>query len=177
MRTAHAPDHRTDAPPAPAYEPAQPYQPAHRREPTGYALDAWNGVLRVVAVVAACVPLVAGLVGVARVDWSFDGFGSAPVLVDRMVMSPWIAVITSAIGLVGVLVAASVYRQPKLVWGALMACAGLVVLIAEPTVDHVVLNHRYGLLLFVPGLVLAAAALLMRRRAVAVAAPTAPAAY
>jgi hypothetical protein len=154
---------------------ATPTVAAPRRYGTG--MDIWNIVMRVIGVAASCVPLVVGLIAVARVDWSANGFSSPPVVVARMVFSPSLAIAMAAIGLIGVLAAASAWREPKFVWGALMACAGLVVLIGKPTIDHVVLVNRLGWMLLIVGAILAVTGLLMRRSAVVAGGPVTPAAY
>jgi hypothetical protein len=125
-------------------------------------VDAVNLVLRVIGVVASCVPLVWGLVAIARINWSANGFNAVPVDVGHILFTPWVAIATAVFGLIGVAAAASAFRSPKLVVGAIAACVGLVIWIAKPTVDHIVLGHRFGFMIFVVGVVLALTGILLR---------------
>jgi hypothetical protein len=120
-----------------------------------------NILLRIIGVAAGCVPLVVGLIAVARVDWSANGFSSPAVGVWNMRFSPWVAVATAVAGLIIVIAAATAYRTDKLVVGVLSAAAGFAILVAKPTVDHVVLARRYGLMFLVVGLVVVVVGLLI----------------
>ena len=129
---------------------------------TSQGRDTVNQALRAIGLVAGCVLLVLALVALVTIDWSVAGFSSPIVRVSGMEFSPWLAVATAVGGLVAILAAVSLYRSAKLVIGAVLACIGLAVMIAEPTVDHALLDHRFGVLVFAVGLVLAATALVMR---------------
>jgi hypothetical protein len=137
------------------------------RRSGGYA---FNAILRGLGVIASCVPLVIGLVACARIDWSVNGFDSPAVRVWHMTFTPWIAVGTAIAGVVGVAAAASAFRAPKLVVGAIFACAGVVVMIAQPSVDHVEVVYRYGVIALVVGVVLFVTGALMRSAGPAVTA-------
>jgi hypothetical protein len=126
--------------------------------------DPFDTVLRALGVIVSSAVLLVGLIAVARIDWSVNGFSSPAVRVLNVTFSPWIAVGTAVAGLIGILAAASSLRGPKVVVGAVAACAGLAVMIVQPTVDHVVLGYRYGVMALVAGLVLVGTGLLMRSR-------------
>jgi hypothetical protein len=140
---------------APMASTAQPVATRHR------SFGGFDMLPRVIAVIAGCVPLVVGLIAVARVDWSANGFSSPPVIVWHMVFTPWVAVATAVAGLIIVAASATVYRTDKLVVGVLSAAAGFAILVAKPTVDHEVLARRYGLMFLIVGLVVVAMGLLM----------------
>jgi len=148
-------------------EPNVVEEPVTRRAASRPA-EGINQVLRVVGLVAAAVPTVIGLIAAAKIDWSSNGFDSAPVVVADMRFTPWIAVGTVAAGVIAMLAAASVDRVSKLLVGAILACAGLAVMLATPVVDDITVVFRYGVMFFVVGLVLAATGALMRARRVLV---------
>jgi hypothetical protein len=102
-----------------------------------------------------------GLVAVAKVDWSANGFSSPAVRVWGMTFSPWIAVATAIAGAILVIAAATAYRSDKLVVGVLSAASGFAILVSKPTVDHVVLARRYGLMFLVVGIILVVVGLLI----------------
>ena len=87
-------------------------------------------VFRLIAVVAAGVMTIIGLIAVAQVSWG-DGFDAAPVDVAGMSFTPEIAVTVAAAGLIALLAAAVADRASKLVVGALLVCAGIVVLVTD----------------------------------------------
>jgi len=118
-------------------------------------------VLRVIGVIAGAVPLVVGLIAVAKVNWSANGFSAPPVRVWGMVLSPWVAVATAIAGLILLAAAATPFRGDKLVAGVLSAAGGFAILVATPTVDHVILGHRYGTMFLVVGIVQIVIGLLM----------------
>lgn len=176
MRRTTATTERESELDAPASAPvtspaAAPVSPAATAPVIERREDTYNAVLRGLGVLASCVPLVIGLIAVAKIDWSANGFDSPAVRVAGMTFTPWIAVGTAAVALVAVLAAASAFRGPKLVMGALAACSGLVVMIDQPTVDHVTVVYRYGVMAFVVGLVLIATGLMLRRSVVTTRVP------
>jgi uncharacterized membrane protein HdeD (DUF308 family) len=79
-----------------------------------------------------------------------------------MVFTPWIAVATIVGGVLALLAAAAPTREPKLVLGVIYACGGLAIMIAQPTIDHVTVYYRFGVMTFLVGLVLVGTGLLMR---------------
>jgi peptidoglycan/LPS O-acetylase OafA/YrhL len=95
-----------------------------------------NIVLRVLGVAAAGVMTVIGLIAVAQISWSADGFDAPAVDAAGMTFTPEVAVAVAVTGLIALVAAASADRASKLVVGALLVCAGIVILatdtIAEP---------------------------------------------
>jgi uncharacterized membrane protein HdeD (DUF308 family) len=124
--------------------------------------DRYNEILRGFGLIAGALPTVIGLIAVARVNWSLNGFSSPAVRVAGMTFTPWIAVATVIGGLLALSAAAAPTREPKLGLGALYVCGGLAVMIAQPTIDHVTLTYRFGVMTFLVGFVLVATGALMR---------------
>jgi len=133
-------------------------QPFARR---GWRSDRYNEILRGLGMMAAALPIVVGLVATARIHWS-NGFTSPAVRVAGMSFTPWVAIATIAGGVLALLVAVAPTRDPKLVLGAIYACGGLAIMIAQPTIDHITIVYRFGVMTFLVGLVLVATGLLLR---------------
>jgi hypothetical protein len=90
-------------------------------------------LLRVVGAIAAGVMTVIGLIAVAKISWGDNGFDAAPVNVAGMVFTPEVAVATAAAGVIALIAGAVYDRASKLIVGALLVCAGIVILVTNPT--------------------------------------------
>ncbi len=142
--------------------PATDNAPAEQVGVRGSRSDRYNDILRGLGVLAAALPTVVGLIAAARIDWSINGFSSPAVRVAGMSFTPWIAVATIVGGVLALLAAAAPSREPKVVLGVIYACGGLAIMIAQPTIDHVTVTYRFGVMTFLVGLVLVGTGLLMR---------------
>lgn len=90
-------------------------------------------LFRVVGAIAGGVMTVIGLIAVAKVSWGDNGFDAAPVDVAGMLFTPEVAVATAAAGVIALIAAALYDRTSKLIVGALLICAGIVILVTNPT--------------------------------------------
>jgi hypothetical protein len=90
----------------------------------------WNSVVRILALAAAGVAVVMGVVALLRVDWNI-GLDAPPVDVMGVAFTPWVAIVTVAVGLVALAAAAAPDRGSKFVVGAILACAGVGILAAS----------------------------------------------
>ncbi len=125
--------------------------------------DSLNMVGRFVAVVAAAVPTVIGLIALAQLDWSGHGFDAPAVTVAGMAFRPWIAVGTVVLGILALAAAASWDRESKLFIGAILVAVGIAIVAANPTVEGVVLIDRMGWMAIIVGGVLALVGLVTGR--------------
>ncbi len=124
------------------------------------ASDALNVIGRFVAAVAAAVPVVVGLIALAKLDWSGFGMNAPPVTVAGMMFRPWIAIATVALGLLALAAAVSRDRESKLFMGAVLVAVGIAIVVANPTVENVALTDRMGWMAIIVGAVLAVVAVL-----------------
>ena len=120
------------------------------------AADMVNTIGRVVAIVAAAVPIILGLIALSKFDWSALGFDAPAVVVADMTFRPWVAVATVVLGLLALGAAVSWDRESKLFIGAVLVAIGIAILIAKPTIEGVVLNDRMAWMAIIVGGVLAA---------------------
>jgi hypothetical protein len=139
----------------------------------GDAADALNVTVRVIAAVAAGVMTVIGLIALAKFNWSAQGLDAPAVRVAGMVFRPWIAIATTGLGVLALGASVSRNRESKLFMGAVLIAIGVAVVIADPTIERVVLTDRIGWMSIIVGLILAVAGLVVgqtwaRRRTVAV---------
>lgn len=118
---------------------------------------------RIVAVVAAAVPTLWGLIAIAKVSWSSGGFDAPAVSVAGLMFTPAVAVGTFALGLVGLLVGASRDRASKLVYGVVLVCIGIAVLVAQPTGSRYAFDDGHGWLALAVGAVLITTGALLQR--------------
>jgi hypothetical protein len=118
-------------------------------------------ILRIIAAIAAAVPMVLGLIAVARVSWSNGGFDAAPVAVAGMTFTPTIAVATLAIGVIGLLAAASRDRASKLVLGVVFICGAIAIFAVEPDSGRIVLSNNHAWVLGIVGVVFVIVSVLM----------------
>ncbi len=136
--------------------------PTATRRPAGYAAaDALNVTVRVVAAVAAGVMTVIGLIALARFNWSPQGMDAPAVSVAGMIFRPWIAIATAALGFLALAASVSRNRESKLFMGAVLMAVGIAVIIADPTLENVVLTDRIGWMSIVVGLIVAVAGLVV----------------
>ncbi len=117
--------------------------------------DTLNLIGRFVALVATAIPTIIGLIALAKFDWGGTGLDSVAVSVAGMWFRPWVAIATVVAGLFGLAAAASWDRQSKLFVGAIYVAAGVAILVANPTVESVLLNNRFGWMAIIVGAVLA----------------------
>jgi len=122
---------------------------------TYHASETLNMAGRFVAVVAAAVPTIIGLIALAKIDWSPLGMDAPAVTVAGMTFRPWIAIATVLLGLFSLAAAVSWDRESKLFTGALLVALGIAIVVATPTVEGVVLNSRMGWMAIIVGAVLA----------------------
>ena len=142
--------------------PARDTAPAQHGGARAWHSDHYNEILRGLGLIAAAFPTVIGLIAAAKINWSLDGFHSPAVRVAGMAFTPWIAVATIVGGVLGLLAAAAPGRGAKLILGAIYACGGLAIMITQPTIDHVTVTYRYGVMTFLVGFVLVGTGMLMR---------------
>jgi len=116
--------------------------------------SALNVLARLLGLVAAAVPTIVGLIAVADIDWSGNGFDAPAVSVAGIRFTPAVAVAVLAAGVVGLIAAAVRDRGAKLVVGAIYAIAGVVVVMANPTVQDVPLSDRLGWMAILVGAVM-----------------------
>jgi hypothetical protein len=150
---------------APAYE-----RPTYRRVDRSRTQDL-GIVYRVLASIAAAVPLIIGLIATASVPWSSGGFDAPAVDVAGMSFTPAVAVGTAVLGLIALLAAASRDRASKLVMGAVFVCGALAMAIAQPDTRYVRFEDGHAWMFGLVGAALIAIAVLMsfgasRRRVV-----------
>lgn len=129
----------------------------------GTAVDTTNMIGRFVAVVAAAVPTLISLIALVQFDWSATGFDSPAVTVAGMAFRPWLAIGTLILGLLALAAAVSWDRESKLFIGAIFVAIGIVLLIASPTVEDVVLSSRMAWMFLIVGAVIALVGLVAGR--------------
>jgi hypothetical protein len=122
-----------------------------------------NIAARVLALVAAAVPTIVGLIALARISWGDQGLDAPAVSVAGMTFSPWIAIATLVAGLIGLGAAATWDRESKFGVGAIMVCGGIAIVAANPVVQQVTLTDRMGAMYILVGAVLVVAGLLAGR--------------
>ena len=119
-----------------------------------------NMIGRVIAMVAAAVPVILGLIALSKFDWSGLGFDAPAVVVADMAFRPWVAVATVVLGLLALVAAVSWDRESKLFMGAILVAIGIAILLAKPTIESIVLNDRMGWMAIIVGAILAAVGIL-----------------
>lgn len=137
--------------------------PAAVEERTSYsAHEGWNTAVRVLAMVAAAVATIIGVVALFRIDWN-NGLDSRAVDVAGMIMTPKVAIVTVVVGIIALAAAASPERGSKLVVGAVLAIAGVaILLIGDADRLDLQVERRHGWLALIVGAVLILSGLLMR---------------
>jgi hypothetical protein len=119
-------------------------------------------VARVIALVAAAVPTIIGLIAVLRIDWFDAGFDAAAVDVAGMSFTPGVAIGTLVVGLLALAAAGTAERGSKLVVGVILICVGIAILAAGGTADdELTLQRGHGWLALIVGAVLVVAGLVM----------------
>jgi len=120
----------------------------------------WNIAVRVVATVAAAVPVAWSLVAMVRLDRDV-GLDAVPVEVWGLAFTPAAAIATLAIGLIALAAAVADDRASKLAIGALLACIGVAGLLAGTALADLDLEAGHAWLALALGLVLIAAGVAM----------------
>jgi hypothetical protein len=110
---------------------------------------------RFVALVAAAVPTIIGLIALAKITWSPLGMDAPAVTVAGMTFRPWVAIATVVVGLFALAAAVSWDRESKLFTGGVLVALGIAIVVATPTVEGIVLNSRMGWMAMIVGAVLA----------------------
>lgn len=125
------------------------------------AADALNVTVRVIAAIASGVMTVIGLIALAKINWSPQGMDAPAVRVAGMTFRPWIAIAVTALGFLALAASISRNRESKLFMGAVLIAVGIAVVIADPTVERVVLNGRMGWMAIIVGVIVALAGLVV----------------
>jgi hypothetical protein len=125
--------------------------------------DIPNLVGRFISIVAGAVLTVIGLIALAQLDWSASGFDAPAVSVAGMTFRPWIAIATTLLGLLALAAGASRDRESKLFVGGLLVAVGIALLVANPTLEGVVITDRMGWIAIIVGGVLAVTGLVTGR--------------
>jgi hypothetical protein len=124
--------------------------------------EGWNTAVRVLAMVAAAVATIIGVIALFRIDWN-NGLDSSPVDVAGMIMTPTVAIVTVAAGIIALAAAASPERSSKLVVGTVLAIGGVaILLIGDADRLDLQVERRHGWLALIVGAVLILAGMLMR---------------
>ncbi len=127
--------------------------------------SALNVLARVLALVAAAVPTIVGLLAVAEDRLVRQRLRRSGRDGGRTSASPpAVAVAVLAAGVIGLIAAATRDRASKLVVGAIYAIVGFVIVVANPTVQHVVLSDRLGWMAILVGAVMVVAGLFAVQR-------------
>lgn len=113
-----------------------------------------NVLARVLGLLAAAVPTIVGLIAIADIDWSGNGFDAPAVTVAGIRLTPIVALALLVAGVVGLLAAAVRDRGSKLAVGAIFAVVGIVVVLANPVVQDVALSDRLGWMVILVGAVM-----------------------
>jgi hypothetical protein len=123
----------------------------------------WNSAVRVVALAVSAVPVLLGIIALVRMDWT-DGLDSPAVDVAGLAFTPVVAIVTLIAGLVALAAAASPDRGSKLVVGAILACAGLgLLVVGDAERADLEVERAFGWLALFVGAVLVLAGILLRR--------------
>lgn len=150
-------------------------RPLHRHEGRVVAADELAIVFRVLAAIGGAVLLIFSLVALARINWDAHWMDAPAVQVANVTFTPIVAIAFGVVGLLALLVAASRDHAAKIVLGALMVCAGVVVLIVQSSSDRftlkdgsnagrVILEPAHGWMLVGVGAVLVIAGLALSWR-------------
>ncbi len=122
-----------------------------------------TSLARVLGLAAAAVPTIVGLIAVSRVNWD-TGLNAAAVAVADMSFGPWLAIGTLVAGLVGLLAASSWDSESKFAVGAIFACIGLAIILANPSIEEVTLSDQMGWMHLAVGAALVIAGALVGHR-------------
>lgn len=137
--------------------------PAAVDERTSFSThEGWNTAVRVLAMAAAAVATIIGVIALFRIDWN-NGLDSSAVDVAGMIMTPEVAIVTVVAGIIALAAAASPERGSKLVVGAVLAIGGVaILLIGDADRLDLQVERAHGWLALIVGAVLILAGLLMR---------------
>jgi hypothetical protein len=114
---------------------------------------------RVLALGAAAVFTIVGLIALARIDWD-AGFDAAAVGVANMNFTPEVAVAVVVLGILAMGCAAARDGDVRLAMGAILAAAGVAILLLNSPGNDLLLQDRHGWLAFGTGAALALSGLL-----------------
>ncbi|MBI2704798.1 MAG: hypothetical protein HYX32_05855 [Actinobacteria bacterium] len=126
-------------------------------------IDTVNIIGRFIALVAAAVPTIIGLIALTQFDWTGTGFDSPAVNVAGMSFRPWLAIGTLILGVLAMAAASSWDRESRLFIGALFVAIGVVLFVANPIVEGVVLTNRMAWMFVLVGAVVGLIGLLTGR--------------
>jgi hypothetical protein len=115
---------------------------------------------RAVAMVAAGILLVIGVIAVIEIDWDPGGFDAPPVEVAGMTFTPEVAVATIVLGLIALGAAAVRTGDVRLTVGALLVALGVGLILATDGTNDLALSDRHGWLALGVGAVIAISGLL-----------------
>jgi hypothetical protein len=118
-----------------------------------------GNLARLVAVAAAGVLTIVGLVAVARIDWD-QGMDAPSVRVGEMPFTPEVAIATAVLGVLAIGCAAAWWSDLRLTMGAVLAAIGVAILLLNGDGNELELVDRHGWLVLGVGAVLALSALL-----------------
>src|SRR5215468_10828126 len=114
-------------------------QSVHRSDRRVVA-DDFSIVFRVLAAIGAAMLIIFSLVALVRINWDSHWMDASAVQVAGVTFTPIVAIAIGVAGLIALLAAASRDRSSKIVVGALLLCAGIVVLIARSSSDRFTLK-------------------------------------
>lgn len=101
-------------------------------------------IARIIALAAAALLAIVGLVACVQIDWSQDGFDAASVQVLDITFAPITAVAVAALGLLAIAVSVGRIGEGRVVMGAILTVLGLVVIIADGGPSELELTDRLG---------------------------------
>jgi hypothetical protein len=125
--------------------------------------EALVNIARFVAVIAAGILLVIGIIAAIEIDWDPAGFDAPAVEVAGMSFTPEVAVATVVLGLIALGAAAVRAGDVRLTIGALLAALGVGIILATDGTNDLALADRHGWLAVSVGAVIAISGLLSPR--------------
>jgi hypothetical protein len=119
-------------------------------------------IARFLAVIAAAILTVVGLIAMARIDWD-AGMDAPAVGVADMAFTPEVAIATVVLGLLAIGCAAARDGDVRMTMGAIISAVGVAILLLNGDGNELQLGDRHGWLAFGVGAVLAVSGLLAPR--------------
>lgn len=129
--------------------------------------DGVSQALRVVALVAATIVTVIGLIALLRVEWSAADWDTPIVRVADLAFTPAVAGITAALGFVLIIGAALRSGTARIWLGAVLTTVGIVLVLAEGVESRWHVGDRHGWLAVGIGVVFLITGLLTDGRRIA----------
>jgi hypothetical protein len=111
-------------------------------------------IARFVAVAAAAVLTIVGLVAIARIDWD-AGMDAASVRVYDRAFTPEVAIAAVVLGVIGIAIAASPLADLRLAYGAILVAIGVAILLLSGDSNDLELADGHGWLVLGVGAVIA----------------------